>query len=29
MNEHPLIARRSLATELVGRLRDMIVEGTL
>lgn len=29
MNEHPLIARRSLSTELVGRLRDMIVEGTL
>ena len=29
MNEHPLIARRSLATELTGRLRDMIVEGTL
>ncbi|QCK86534.1 GntR family transcriptional regulator [Phreatobacter aquaticus] len=29
MNEHPLIARRSLATELTERLRDMIVEGTL
>lgn len=29
MNEHPLIARRSLAAELTGRLRDMIVEGTL
>lgn len=29
MNEHPLIARRSLASELTGRLRDMIVEGTL
>ena len=29
MNEHPLIARRSLSTELVERLRDMIVDGSL
>jgi DNA-binding GntR family transcriptional regulator len=29
MNEQPRIARRSLSTELVERLRDMIVEGTL
>lgn len=29
MTEHPPIARRSLAAELTGRLRDMIVEGTL